>query len=44
MVVAHASVARDYVRLWLKSSEGMSEALGFIERDSQRAFLQAIAD
>ncbi len=37
-------VARDYVRLWLKSAEGMSEALGYIERDSQRAFLQAVAD
>jgi protein ImuB len=37
-------VARDYVRLWLKSSEGMSEAVGYVERDSQRAFLQAVAD
>lgn len=37
-------VSRDYVRLWLKSPEGMSEAVAYIERASQRAFLQAIAD
>jgi protein ImuB len=41
---SRSPVARDYVRLWLKSAEGMSEALAFIERDSQRAFLQAVAD
>jgi protein ImuB len=41
---SRAPVARDYVRLWLKSAEGVSEALAFIERDTQRAFLQAIAD
>lgn len=38
------SVARDYLRLWLKSDSGGLEALVYVERQSGRRFLQALND
>jgi protein ImuB len=41
---SRSPVARDYVRLVLRGGDGFLEALAYVERRSQRAFLQAIAD
>ena len=41
---SRSPVARDYVRLLLRGGDGFIEALAYVERRSQRAFLQAIAD
>jgi len=37
-------VNRDYLRLLLRGSGGVLEALVYVERDSGKRFLQAIAD
>ena len=39
-----APVQRDYVRLWLRGHGGVVEALAFVDRESQKRYLQAIAD
>ncbi len=36
--------SRDYLRLWLRSSEGGLDALVFVDRPSGRRYVQAIAD
>ncbi len=41
---SRSPVARDYVRLVLRGTGGFVEALAYVERHSQRAFLQAVAD
>ncbi|MDX2052020.1 MAG: DNA polymerase Y family protein [Polyangiaceae bacterium] len=38
------AVSRDYVRLWLKGSEGGVAALGYVNRDSGSHYIQAIYD
>lgn len=37
-------VARDYLRLWLQNEAGGLEALVYVDRHSQRRFLQAVGD
>lgn len=37
-------VKRDYLRLWLSNPSGGLEALVYVERESGRRFLQAVAD
>jgi protein ImuB len=37
-------VGRDYLRVWLRNTDGMLEALVYVERDSGRRFFHAIAD
>ncbi|HEY3495655.1 MAG TPA: DNA polymerase Y family protein [Polyangiaceae bacterium] len=37
-------VERDYVRVWLRGSEGIIETLSFVDRSNGRRYLQAIAD
>jgi protein ImuB len=37
-------VMRDYLRVWLKNPSGVCEALVYVERESGRRFLQAVAD
>jgi protein ImuB len=37
-------VRRDYLRLWLKNPNGGLEALVYVERETGRRFLQAVAD
>jgi protein ImuB len=39
-----APVQRDYVRLWLRGHDGVVEALAFVDRESNKRYLQAIAD
>jgi protein ImuB len=39
-----APVTRDYVRLWLQGSSGGFEALAFVDRNTGRRYLQAVAD
>jgi protein ImuB len=39
-----APVERDYVRLWLRGQNGVVEALAFVERESNKRYLQAVAD
>jgi hypothetical protein len=39
-----APVQRDYVRLWLRGRDGVVEALAFVDRESNKRYLQAIAD
>jgi len=39
-----APVSRDYVRLLLKSTDGVTEALAYVDRASGKRYLQAIAD
>lgn len=39
-----APVARDYLRLWLAGTEGGLDALVYVDRESGKRFLQAIAD
>ena len=39
-----APIQRDYVRLWLRSHDGVVEALAFVDRESNKRYLQAIAD
>jgi protein ImuB len=39
-----APVARDYLRLWLSGQEGGLEALVYVDRDTGRRFLHALAD
>ncbi len=41
---SRSPIARDYVRLVLRGTGGFVEALAYVERQSQRAFLQAVAD
>jgi len=41
---SRSPVARDYVRLLLRGGDGFMEALAYVERRNQKAFLQAIAD
>lgn len=37
-------VMRDYVRVWLKSVDGVIEALVYLDRESGKRYLQAVAD
>lgn len=37
-------VARDYLRLFLRSTEGLLEALVYVDRESGKRYLQAVAD
>lgn len=37
-------VERDYVRVWLRGSEGVIETLTYVDRTSGRRYLQAVAD
>jgi hypothetical protein len=39
-----APVQRDYVRLWLRGRDGVVEALAFVDRESNKRYLQAVAD
>jgi protein ImuB len=39
-----APVQRDYVRLWLRGPSGVVEALAFVDRESNKRYLQAVAD
>ncbi len=39
-----APVQRDYVRLWLRGQGGVVEALAFVDRESNKRYLQAVAD
>jgi protein ImuB len=39
-----APVQRDYVRLWLRGQGGVVEALAFVDRQSNKRYLQAVAD
>jgi protein ImuB len=39
-----APVARDYLRLWLAGPEGGFEALAFVDRNTGKRFLHAVAD
>jgi hypothetical protein len=39
-----APVMRDYVRVWLKSVDGVIEALVYVDRETGKRYLQAIAD
>lgn len=39
-----APVARDYLRLWLASPEGGFEALAFVDRNTGKRYLHAVAD
>jgi hypothetical protein len=39
-----APVERDYVRLWLRGQSGVVEALAYIDRESNKRYLQAVAD
>ncbi|MCC6666076.1 MAG: DNA polymerase Y family protein [Polyangiaceae bacterium] len=39
-----APVARDYLRLWLGSSDGGLDALVYVDRQSGKRFLQAVGD
>jgi protein ImuB len=39
-----APVQRDYVRLWLRGHDGVVEALAFVDRESNKRYLQAVAD
>ena len=41
---SRSPVARDYLRLVLRGGDGFIEALAYVERRNQRAYLQAIAD
>lgn len=38
------SISRDYVRLTLRGSTGVWEALAFVDRDTNRRFLQGVVD
>jgi protein ImuB len=37
-------VMRDYVRVWLKSVDGVIEALAYVDRENGKRYLQAVAD
>ncbi len=39
-----APVARDYLRLFLRSTEGLLEALVYVDRESGKRYLQAVVD
>ncbi|HTA92298.1 MAG TPA: DNA polymerase Y family protein, partial [Polyangiaceae bacterium] len=39
-----APVKRDYVRLWLQGASGGFEALAYVDRNTGRRYLQAVAD
>ncbi len=39
-----APVQRDYVRLWLQGASGGFEALAYVDRNTGRRYLQAVAD
>jgi len=39
-----APITRDYVRVWLKATEGLIEAMVYVDRSSGKRYLQAIAD
>lgn len=39
-----APVERDYVRLWLRGQSGIVEALAYVDRESNKRYLQAVAD
>jgi protein ImuB len=40
----HAPVTRDYVRLWLQGTTGGFEAVAYVDRNTGRRYLQALAD
>ena len=37
-------IARDYVRIWLKATEGVIEAMVYVDRANGKRYLQAVAD
>ena len=37
-------IARDYVRVWLKATEGVIEAMVYVDRANGKRYLQAVAD
>lgn len=39
-----APITRDYVRLWLKATDGVIEAMVYVDRSSGKRYLQAVAD
>jgi hypothetical protein len=39
-----APITRDYVRVWLKATEGLIEAMVYVDRSSGKRYLQAVAD
>lgn len=39
-----APITRDYVRVWLKGTDGVIEAMVYVDRSSGKRYLQAIAD
>jgi protein ImuB len=39
-----APIARDYLRLFLRSTDGLLEALVYVDRESGKRYLQAVAD
>jgi protein ImuB len=41
---SNAATSRDYFRVWLRGSEGVIEALAYLEKPSGARFLQAIVD
>jgi protein ImuB len=40
----HAPVTRDYVRLWLQGASGGFEAVAYVDRNTGRRYLHAVAD
>jgi hypothetical protein len=39
-----APVTRDYIRVWLRSTESVIEAVVYVDRANGRRYLQAVAD
>ncbi|HWP06122.1 MAG TPA: DNA polymerase Y family protein [Polyangiaceae bacterium] len=39
-----APITRDYVRVWLKATDGVIEAMVYVDRSSGKRYLQAVAD
>ncbi|HEV8549641.1 MAG TPA: DNA polymerase Y family protein [Polyangiaceae bacterium] len=39
-----APITRDYIRVWLKATEGVIEAVVYVDRASGKRYLQAVAD
>ncbi|HEX5101359.1 MAG TPA: DNA polymerase Y family protein [Polyangiaceae bacterium] len=39
-----APITRDYVRVWLKATDGLIEAMVYVDRSSGKRYLQAVAD
>ena len=39
-----APVTRDYIRVWLRSTESLIEAVVYVDRANGKRYLQAVAD